>query len=62
MWFLKFIFGFTFIGSFHIILISLMRDLSNVNVTNKEIMAESKFRLIAIIVSAVSFSILISLF
>lgn len=62
MWFLKFIFGFTFIGSFHIILISLMRDLSNVNVTNKEIMAESKFRLIAIIVSAVSFGILISLF
>lgn len=62
MWFLKFVLGFVFIFSFHLVLISLMRDLSNINVTNDEVAKEGWFRLTAILISAVSFAILISLF
>lgn len=58
MWFLRFLFGVIFIVAFCLVLISLMRDLSNASNDDKW---EAKFRLYAIIASAVSFGILSAL-
>ena len=58
MWFLRLLFGVIFIVAFCLVLISLMRDLSNANNDDKW---EAKFRLYAIIASAVSFGILSAL-